>query len=82
MFLITDESKKYIAIKVKDNGIGFDPEYADKIFIIFQRLHGKDSFDGTGIGLAICKKIVEKYDGAIFAESSNQNGANFHHCTA
>jgi len=72
-----DESKKYIAIKVKDNGIGFDPEYADKIFIIFQRLHGKDSFDGTGIGLAICKKIVEKYDGAIFAESSNQNGATF-----
>lgn len=72
-----DASKKYLSIKVTDNGIGFNQEYADKIFIIFQRLHGRDEYQGTGIGLAICKKITEKYGGTIFARSAPGKGATF-----
>lgn len=66
-----------VEIRVKDNGIGFEEKYRDRIFEIFQRLHGKNQFEGTGIGLAICKKIVERHEGTITAFSSPGAGAEF-----
>jgi PAS domain S-box-containing protein len=68
---------KYLRITLKDNGIGFEPEYADKIFGMFQRLHGKVDFEGSGIGLAIVKKIVEHHGGIIQAEGRLNEGAAF-----
>ena len=69
---------KYIEIIVCDNGIGFRQEFAEKIFSIFQRLHGKSEFPGTGIGLALCKKIVENHSGIIFANSKENEGTSMH----
>jgi signal transduction histidine kinase len=65
-------------IKVSDNGIGFKKEFSEKIFIIFKRLHGRNEFAGTGIGLAICKRVVSNHNGYIFAESIEGEGANFY----
>ncbi|GAB3510982.1 hypothetical protein GCM10027341_49950 [Spirosoma knui] len=70
-------SSTYHQIAVIDNGIGFDEKYADRIFQVFQRLHGKNAYAGTGIGLAICEKIVANHGGAITATSQPGQGATF-----
>lgn len=67
----------YCYISFRDNGIGFDEKFADNIFTLFRRLHTKDKFEGTGIGLAITKKIVEKHGGHIIAKGVEGQGAEF-----
>jgi signal transduction histidine kinase len=71
------EDGKYCRIIVKDNGIGFDEIYLDRIFIIFQSLNDRQTYEGTGIGLAIAKKIIEKHNGLLTAKSEPGNGASF-----
>jgi chemotaxis family two-component system sensor kinase Cph1 len=65
-------------LAVRDSGIGFDMQYADRIFRLFQRLHGRGVYPGTGVGLALCKKIVEHHRGRIWAESQLGMGATFY----
>lgn len=73
----TSPSGKYCRITVKDNGIGFDESYLDKIFIIFQSLNDRKSYEGTGIGLAIAKKIIDRHNGLITAKSREGEGSEF-----
>lgn len=76
--LPTPLAKTYAWLTVADNGIGFDEAHADSIFGIFQRLHPKHKYDGTGIGLSICKKIVDRHGGLIWASSVPDEGTTFH----
>lgn len=73
-----DASVDYYEISIKDNGIGFPQEFADQIFVIFQRLNDKDDYPGTGIGLALCRKIAANHNGEIYAESRENEGSVFH----
>ncbi|RIV24848.1 PAS domain-containing protein [Fibrisoma montanum] len=75
--LLTDERRSFVRIDVKDNGIGFDEKYIDRIFTIFQRLHGRSQYPGTGIGLAICRKITDNHRGYLRATSQEGVGATF-----
>lgn len=75
-----DRSRRYHKVTIRDNGIGFDSQYGDKIFELFQRLHGRDEYSGTGVGLAICKKIVQNHEGYIYASGTPGHGAEFTIC--
>jgi len=75
-----EEQNGKLLISVKDNGVGFDKQYAEKVFEVFQRLHGRSEFEGTGMGLAIVRKIVERHGGTISAESKENEGATFKIC--
>ena len=67
----------YFEIRVEDNGIGFDEQYLSRIFKPFERLHGQSEYEGSGMGLAICRKIVLRHGGEISARSTKGNGATF-----
>ncbi len=70
-------AEPYCEITVQDNGIGFEEQYAEKIFAVFQRLHGRGEYEGTGVGLAICRRITDRHQGSITAKSQPGNGATF-----
>ncbi len=76
-FASLSPEKNYCHIMIKDNGIGFEPHFSERIFEVFQKLHGKEVYGGTGIGLAIVKKIVENHNGTITATSELNKGAQF-----
>jgi light-regulated signal transduction histidine kinase (bacteriophytochrome) len=71
-------NRKYIEIVLKDNGIGFEQQSAEKIFGMFQRLHDRKVYNGTGIGLALCRKVVQNHSGKLWASSAPGKGASFH----
>jgi PAS domain S-box-containing protein len=75
--IISGSGQEWFEISVQDNGIGFDEKYLDKVFAVFQRLHGRNEYDGTGIGLAVCRRITDRHHGTITARSKPGEGATF-----
>jgi light-regulated signal transduction histidine kinase (bacteriophytochrome) len=73
-----EQEQHFWKLWIKDNGIGFDPEYQEKIFQVFQRLHSRQKYSGSGIGLSICKKIIERNGGNIWVETKPNIGSTFY----
>ena len=69
--------EQFCEIMVEDNGIGFDEKYLEKMFAVFQRLHGRSEYEGTGVGLAVCRRITDRHHGTITAKSQVGQGATF-----
>jgi light-regulated signal transduction histidine kinase (bacteriophytochrome) len=78
IYIDSKEEMGSVVISIKDNGIGIDPKYNDKIFVIFQRLHSHANYPGTGIGLAICKRTIERHGGKIWLQSEPGLGTTFY----
>jgi len=76
--IAADKKASEWVFSVQDNGIGIDPQYSERIFEIFKRLHTRDKYSGTGIGLSICKRIIEGHDGCIWVESDLYKGSTFY----
>jgi signal transduction histidine kinase len=69
--------EKVCELSVQDNGIGFDEKYTERIFAVFQRLNGRTEYEGTGVGLAVCRRITDRHGGTIIARSTPGNGSTF-----
>ena len=78
IFARKDNERNEYVFSVADNGIGMDPQYADRIFTIFQKLHTLDEYQGSGIGLSIVKRIVERHGGKIWVKSALEHGSTFY----